>query len=87
MISNPKHGWCNFDIGSFHGTPSYLTDVPSDLLEAFAKYYKEGSTVCSFDEEGTEFLFVIDSYTCGIFVIAMRTDTQLYDFSRLRAVH
>lgn len=22
MISSPKYGWCNFDLGVFHGTPS-----------------------------------------------------------------
>lgn len=33
MISNPKNGWCNFKLGDFEGTPSYITDVPIDLLD------------------------------------------------------
>lgn len=43
MISNPKHGWSNFDLRVFHGTPSYLTDVPVDLLNAFIQY----RTICT----------------------------------------
>jgi len=32
VISNPKSGWCDFYLGDFEGHPSYLTDVPVDLL-------------------------------------------------------
>ena len=35
MLSNPKAGWCELKIGNFKGTPSYLTDVPIDMLTAF----------------------------------------------------
>lgn len=28
MITNPRCGWCNFELGDFKGSPSYLTDVP-----------------------------------------------------------
>jgi hypothetical protein len=40
MISNPKYGWCDFKIednnsNEFFGTPSYITNVPVDLLQAF----------------------------------------------------
>ena len=41
MISNPKHGWCNFKLRTFEGTPSYLTDVPVDLLKAFIDLHVE----------------------------------------------
>ena len=38
MISNPNLGWCEFHMGDFTGNPSYLTDVPIELLEAFLNY-------------------------------------------------
>lgn len=62
MISNPKHGWSNFDLKAFHGTPSYLTDVPVDLLNAFIQYHTTGTGIAWFDEEGTEFTLVITPY-------------------------
>ena len=55
MISNPKNGWCNFDLKSFHGTPSYLTNVPIDLLNAFIQYHATGVGIAWFDEEGAEY--------------------------------
>ena len=39
MISDPKYGWCNFKLGDFKGTPSYLTDVPIDVLDAFSHHF------------------------------------------------
>lgn len=46
MISNPKHGWCNFKLRTFEGTPSYLTDVPIDLLTAFIDLNEKGMWDC-----------------------------------------
>lgn len=59
MISNPKHGWSNFDLKAFHGIPSYLTDVSVDLLNAFIQYHTAGTGIAWFDEDGTEFTLVI----------------------------
>lgn len=53
MISNPKHGWCNFDLGTFHGTPSYTANVPMNLLDAFIQYHTTGTGIAWLDEEGT----------------------------------
>ena len=53
MISNPRFGWCNFELGDFKGSPSYLTDVPVDLLDAFIDYHTKGYGVAVFDEEGS----------------------------------
>lgn len=64
MITNPKAGWCTFTLtglDDFIGSPSYLTDVPCDLLQTFINYRNTGSAVCSFDEEGTDFVFVIEN--------------------------
>lgn len=82
MISNPKHGWCNFKIETFEGTPSYLTDVPIDLLTAFIDYHTKGCGAAWFDEEGTEFSLVITPYS--LFIIEEKDKPILYDFSEMR---
>ena len=82
MISNPKDGWCNFKLRSFEGTPSYLTDVPVDLLSAFINYHIEGCGVAWFDEEGTEFTLVITPYS--LFIIEEKEKTVLHDFSEIK---
>ena len=82
MISNPKHGWSNFDLKVFHGTPSYLTDVPVDLLNAFIQYHTTGTGIAWFDEEGTEFTLVITPYS--LFVIEEKDKHVLHDFSEIK---
>jgi len=82
MISNPKHGWSNFDLRVFHGTPSYLTDVPVDLLNAFIQYHTTGIGMAWFDEEGTEFTLVITPYS--LFVIEEKDKPVLHDFSEMK---
>ena len=81
MISNPKHGWSNFDLKTFHGTPSYLTDVPVDLLNAFIQYHTTDTGIAWFDEEGTEFTLVITPYS--LFVIEEKNKPVLHDFSEI----
>lgn len=81
MISNPKHGWCDFILGDFYGSPSYLTDVPNDLLDAFISYHANGYGIAWFDEEGTEFTLVITPYS--IFIIEEKDKPILYDFSEV----
>lgn len=83
MISNPKNGWCNFKLRTFEGTPSYLTDVAVDLLDAFIDYNKSGHGIAWFDEEGTEFTLVINPYS--LFVIEERGKGPiLHDFSEMK---
>lgn len=81
MISNPKYGWCDFDLKSFHGSPSYLTDIPVDLLNAFIQYHTTGTGMAWFDEEGTEFTLVITPYS--LFVIEEKDEPVLHDFSEI----
>lgn len=89
MISNPKHGWCDFKIKIkdnsnivFFGTPSYITNVPVDLLQAFLDYKTKGQGMAWFDEEGTEFTLVLNPYS--MFIIAENKNGEgLYDFSGL----
>lgn len=83
MISNPKHGWCSFKLGEFEGTPSYLTDVPLDLLNAFINYHTQGSGVVVLDEEGSYFTLILTQYNFGIFIIEEKNKAALYDFSEM----
>ena len=78
MISDPKHGWCNFKLITFEGAPSYLTDVPVDLLEAFIDLHTKGTGIAWFDEERTEFTLVINPYS--LFIIEERDRPVLHDF-------
>lgn len=79
MISNPKCGWCEFTLGNFTGTPSYLTDAPVNLLEAFIDYHTKGCGATFFDEEGTEFSLLINPYS--VYIIEDKEKAVLHDFS------
>ena len=81
MISNPKNGWCNFKLGDFEGTPSYITDVPIDLLDAFTDYYTRGYGLAYFDEEGSEFTLLLTWY--GVYIIEEKDDTKVHTFYNL----
>lgn len=81
MISNPKNGWCNFKLGDFKGTPSYITDVPIDLLDAFIDYYTRGYGLAYFDEEGSEFTLLLTWY--GVYIIEEKDDTKVHTFYNL----
>lgn len=83
MITNPKHGWCSFELGNFQGSPSYLTDVAVDLLDAFIDYYAKGYGVAVFDEEGSFFTLVLTRYNWGIFLIEEKHCAILHDFSNM----
>lgn len=85
MISNPKHGWCSFDIADFHGHPSYLTDVPVDLLQAFVDLHKKGSGCAFFDEEGSDFTFVLNPN--GAYIISSASENPvIYDLSDIKII-
>lgn len=81
MISNPKYGWCNFKIRDFEGTPSFLTDVPIELLEAFIDLFNSGRGIAWFDEEGTEFTLVMTPYS--IYIIEEKDKVVLHDYSEM----
>ena len=82
MISNPKHGWCDFEIGDFVGHPSYVTNVPVDLLEALRDYKYKGQGMAWFDEEGTDFTLVLTPYS--LYVVEEKDKAILHDFSKLK---
>lgn len=78
MISNPKNGWCNFKLGDFEGTPSYITDVPIDLLDAFIDYYTRGYGLAYFDEEDSEFTLLLTWY--GVYIIEEKDNVKSHVF-------
>ena len=87
MISNPKNGWCDFDLGDFHGHPSYLTDVAMDLVTACYRYCIEDNDYITvgFNEEGSEFILIADYCNCYIIEqkendILHRIDINIKDF-------
>ena len=88
MISNPKHSWCDFKIEDdnnnvFFGIPSYITNVPVDLLQSFLDYKIKGQGIAWFDEEGTEFTLVLNPYSMYIIAENEEGEGRLYDFSEL----
>ena len=78
MLSNPEYGWCNFELGEFKGSPSYLTDVPVDILEMCIDYKKKNASICYFDEEGSDFVLIFANGE--VYIIATREDSMLYKF-------
>lgn len=78
MISDPKNGWCNFKLGDFEGTPSYITNVPIDLLDAFIDYYTRGYGLAYFDEEGSEFTLLLTWY--GVYIIEEKDNVKSHVF-------
>ena len=88
MISNPKHGWCDFMLSDekdnlFVGTPSYVTNVPVDLLQSFLEYKINAQGMAWFNEEGTEFTLVLNPYSIYIIAENEEGEGRLYDFSEL----
>lgn len=67
MISNPKYGWLEFELGEFKADCSYIEDTPLDLLDTFISYYEDNNNckAAHCDEEGEEFdLFIEGDYVC-----------------------
>lgn len=74
-----KYGWAEIHIGDngsiFKGQVSYLRDTPMELLENFKLYVDSGIIpAIKCDEEGSEFLIVIDEYNTHI--ISERKDFE-----------
>jgi hypothetical protein len=82
MITKPSCGWCKFKIRDFEGTPSYLTDVPIDLLDMFIDYHAKETGIAWFDEEGTEFTVILTPYS--LFIIEEKDKPILHDFSEIK---
>ena len=59
MLAEPKHGWTTFVFGDFACHPSYLTDVPADMLACAFSFLVSRQGQCYFDCEGTTCTFVL----------------------------
>lgn len=83
ILEVKKYGWANINIGNdgsiFKGRVSYLRDTPLEMLETF-KLYVDSNIVPTIkcDEEGSEFLIVVDKYTTHI--ISERDSFQYYNW-------
>ena len=80
MLSTPTAGWCKLTIGDFTGNPSYITDVPTDLLNAFIDYYKNYMGTAYFDEEGSDFILLLFSGTVYIIYNDYYGESSLHTF-------
>ena len=80
MISNPKYGWCDFELGKwFFGRASYLTDVPMDSLDAFIDYHENGHGVVVLDSEGAgTFTLVMTAYNQSIYIVEERKERAIH---------
>lgn len=77
MFNTPDCGWCHVELGKFKGSASYLTDVPYDVLDALIKHFEHGDIMgVYFDEEGSDFILVIDRLYS--YIIATRETDKLY---------
>lgn len=77
MLTKPKHGWTNLQIGDFTERASYLTDIPNDCLDAFIHALQNNSpAVIFFDAEGWEFHLVASYYQS--YIVVDKSDTKVY---------
>lgn len=80
MLSNLETGWSKLKIGDFTDIPSYITDVPVDLLTVFIDYYKKGTSAMLFDEEGSEFTIVLSNEFIYVIYFTQDCETIFYEF-------
>jgi len=79
MLSNPKHGWVNINIGEFNEVASYLTDVANDCLDAFIFARENGfPAVVYFDAEGYDYHIIVSYFES--FIIIQKDETKTYHF-------
>ena len=76
-----NYGWARVEIGDdgsiFTGSASYLNDTPVDFLEEFKRCVDNYSTpTIKCDEEGSEFIIVVDEYRT--YVISERDETRFF---------
>ena len=83
MLSNLENGWSKIKIGDFTGIPSYITDVPVDLLTVFIDYYINNTSAMLFDEEGSEFTIVLSNEFIYVIYFTQDCETIFYEFPEI----
>lgn len=77
MITNLKHGWGKLEFAGFEGYFSYIRNSLPLFLQALQNTVIENEPqAVSFDEEGSEFILVLDEFTS--YIISERDSTALY---------
>ncbi len=79
MLEAPKHGWATFTYRDFSCTPSYLTDVPMDLLDCLVSLYETGFGGCLFDTEGSEYELFLSEWS--VVIVCHEEDRYIMDLS------
>ena len=59
ILININHGWCDFNLGDFHGHPSYIRFLPLDIIDAYEEYQKSHHCIIEFDCETYQFCLII----------------------------
>ena len=83
MLSNLETGWSKIKIGDFTGIPSYITDVPVDLLTVFIDYYINNTSAMLFDEEGSEFTIVLSNEFIYVIYFTQNCEAIFYEFPEI----
>lgn len=78
ILTNIKYGWCDFDLGGYKGRPSYISNLPFKVLNAYEEYLKYNHCIIEFDEELTQFCLVIWEDTLIIIDNKNGTTQSLY---------
>jgi len=81
VFSKPAYGWSRVEIGEFCGEASYLTDVPFDILSALIAHFEYNiATGVLFDEEGSDFVFMVDK--CKSYILSDRDELRIYEIHK-----
>lgn len=80
MLSEPSAGWTNVQIGSWSGPASYITDVPTDCLDALINCLEKHNPQCIYcDAEGWEFTIVVSDFETNIIVSDDKNELFTFD--------
>lgn len=77
ILTNMGAGWCNFKLSDFEGRPSYVRDLPIDVINGYIDYIKTGHCVIEFDEETSWFSLVVCNES-EVYIIAHRNGLEFY---------
>ena len=59
ILTNIEHGWCDFNLGDYHGRPSYIRFFPLDIINAWKEYQDFQHCIIEFDCETYQFCLII----------------------------
>lgn len=80
ILTNMSAGWCNFELNDFKGRPSYIRDLPIDVINGYIEYIRTGHCVIEFDEETSWFSLVICNEN-EVYIIAHRNGLEFHSIN------